>query len=134
MSPRKSSTSSGNPSPRPRYLGVEVVGVPTFSPRGLERELARSLAEAIRAPADLKLIRFSGPRVLVRVTNRTMIAARTAWNGPLSGPSGEGIRVATRRTFGTLRKGKEWLGGRAPSGSRPALSRETGAARTRRDD
>ncbi len=134
MSPRKSSTSSGNLSPRPRYLGVEVAGVTTFPPRWLERELARSLAETLRAPAEVKLVRFAGPRALVRITNRTMGAARAAWNASLPGPMGRPVAVATRRTFGTLRKGKMWLRGSSPIDSRTGSPGETGEPRTRRDD
>lgn len=109
MSPRKSSTSSAEPLPRPRYLGVEVAGVRPLAPRWLERELARTLAGAEGGPVDIRLIRAGTRRALVRVTNRTMIAARRAWNGALTGPTGAPVDVATRRTFGTLRKGKAWL-------------------------
>jgi RNase P/RNase MRP subunit POP5 len=118
VSPRKSSTSSGNPIARPRYLGVEVAGEQPLSPRSIEQELRRRL-EAIGAHRpNFQIIRWEAGRGLVRVAHYDVGRAREAWNYQGPGSAGQPFSVRTDRTYGTLRKGKAWLnGGRR----RPAL-------------
>ncbi len=108
MSPRKSSTSSAEPTYRARYLGVEVAGVP-FVPRPW---LERTLTQALPDPAGRRprIVRLERSRALVEVGHAWARAARTAWNATVPGPAGGGpVTIATRRTWGTLRKGKLWL-------------------------
>jgi hypothetical protein len=116
VSPRKSSTSSGRRSdaPRPRYLGVEVAGelFPPPSPRGWETWLRGRLGPDAGA---VRVIRSDGPRAIAEVGHRHLAAARRAWNGPLP----DGGRLATVRTWGTLRSAKRWLAG---DGARPAAT------------
>jgi hypothetical protein len=104
-SPRKSSTSSGNRFERPRYLLVEVVGVPTLSPRVLESILIRQLHEA-GTPLPFRVIRTEGSHGLVAVAHLDVTRARTAWNPGNERSTGS---VRTLRSYGTLRKGKEWI-------------------------
>jgi RNase P/RNase MRP subunit POP5 len=111
VSPRKSSTSSGNPSLRPRYLGVEVAGELPLSPRSIEAELRRRL-EAIGAHSpSFQIIRWEGGRGLVRVAHYDVRRAREAWNYRGPATTGGPLTVRTDRTYGTLRKGKAWLAG-----------------------
>lgn len=126
MSPRKSSTSSGNPpSPRPRYLGIEVAGDLSLAPRWVERELARLLEEDGRRPGvRVRLVRWEGRRGIAEVAHTVARAARSRWNARLTGPAGEAVELATVRTWGTLRKGKEWL--RTPPPSAPLPVRDRG--------
>ena len=125
MSPRKSSTSSGRPPKlRPRYLGIEAAGEP-FLPRGWwEAALDRAL-HPTGPPNDrprVHLVRIERGRVIVEVDHRAALEARRAWNGTLAGPAGVPVKVATHRTWGTLREAKRWL--RAPSAGRaPVVSR-----------
>ena len=110
MSPRKSSTSSGNPTVRPRYLGVEVAG--ELSPRSVEHELRRRL-EAIGAhQPTFQIIRWEAGRGLVRVAHYDVRRAREAWNYRGPGTAGQLLTLRTDRTYGTLRKGKAWMNGR----------------------
>ena len=112
MSPRKSSTSSGNPTPRPRYLGVEVAGELSSAPRAIEAELRRRL-EAIGAHRPtFQIIRWEGRRGLVRVAHYDVGRARAAWNYRGPATTGADLAIRTFRTYGTLRKGKAWLGRR----------------------
>jgi len=105
VSPRKSSTSSGsNRFDRPRYLLVEVVGAPTLSPRALETALFERLPPTL-APVRPRVIRSEGAYALVAIPHTLLAAAVLAWNGPGTG----GRPLRTLRTYGTLRKGKEWL-------------------------
>jgi RNase P/RNase MRP subunit POP5 len=118
VSPRKSSTSSAEPVSRPRYLGVEVVGEP-FVPRPwLEETLRRTLSIASPPPGAgvrrPRIIRLERSKALVEVGHRWASEARAAWNGPVTGPSGRPVALATRRTWGTLKDGKLWL--RRPPG------------------
>jgi hypothetical protein len=106
VSPRKSSTSSGNRFDRPRYLLVEVAGLPSPSPRQLEGLLRARLGGPLGA-APFRVIRVTGPLALVAVAHTEAPAFRTAWNAPAAPGAG---RLRTLRTFGTLRKGKAWLG------------------------
>ena len=119
MNPRKSSTSSGNPTLRPRYLGVEVAGeTPFLAPRAIEHELRRRL-EAIGAhQPEFQIIRWQGGRGLVRVAHTDARRARDAWNYVGPGTDGQRLTLRTVRTYGTLRKGKLWLNGRAQGASR----------------
>jgi len=104
-SPRKSSTSSGNRFDRPRYLLVEVVGVPTLSPRGLESILFGQLTST-GTPLRFKVIRTEGVHGLVAVAHLDVPMARAAWN---RGNDRSPYRVRTLRSYGTLRKGKAWI-------------------------
>ena len=118
MNPRKSSTSSANSfPPRPRYLGIEVAGDPSFSSKVLERRLAAAL-ERLGPGPRVRVIRWEPPRALVEIDHGWAARARTAWNASLGGPADGGapVAIATRRTWGTLRKGKAWLRSR-PTGS-----------------
>ena len=113
MSPRKSSTSSAEPVARPRYLGVEVVGE-TIVPRPwLEEALRRALTPRSGAippaPRRIRIIRLERAKALVEIGHRWAAEARSAWNGPVPGPSGRPVALATRRTWGTLRGAKLWL-------------------------
>ncbi len=120
MSPRKSSTSSANPpSPRPRYLGLEVAGDQPVSPRWVERELARRLtAEEPPAPLPFRIIRWEGRRGLLQVNHLDVPRARRLFNATIQDSAGRTARFTTYRTWGTLRKGKEWLN--RPSVTAPA--------------
>ncbi len=111
MSPRKSSTSSANPpSPRPRYLGLEVAGDQPVSPRWVERELARLVAAASADRAlPFKIIRWEGRRGIVQVGHLDLPRARSLWNAATTDPAGRPLRFETRKTWGTLRKGKRWV-------------------------
>ena len=112
MSPRKSSTSSGRPRPvRPRYLGVEVAGehFPSFA-RDWEGLLRGRLDRAGAGGLSFRLIRAEGRRAVVEVAHVQASAARGAWNA--LGPEIWDLKLATRRTFGTLVLAKVWLRGR----------------------
>ncbi|HZY69385.1 MAG TPA: hypothetical protein VFF67_00195 [Thermoplasmata archaeon] len=110
MSPRKSSTSSAEPSSfRSRYLGIEVAGLYPVPPKWLERTLAQGLAHALGEGAPVRLIRVRGARALVEIGHHHSAAAREAWNASFAGPDGTSVSVTTRRTWGTLLKGKEWM-------------------------
>ncbi|MCI4350347.1 MAG: hypothetical protein L3K15_02385 [Thermoplasmata archaeon] len=117
MSPRKSSTSSGNLTHRSRYLGIEVAGAPFVSPRWLERALGERLAAATSSPGRVRLIRLEGRRALVEVNHRVARLARSAWNAPMPGPTGTPVTISTAKTWGTLLKGKAWIRGRTTSGT-----------------
>jgi hypothetical protein len=114
VSPRKSSTSSGNPTHRSRYLGIEVAGAPFVSPRWLERALGERLAERNPVLGRVRLIRLEGRRALVEVDHRVARTARDVWNAPMPGPTGAPVGISTARTWGTLLKGKAWLRGTPP--------------------
>jgi hypothetical protein len=107
-SPRKSSTSSANEgSPtRPRYLGIEAAGelLPP-SPTAWESMLRRRLEAAGVTGARLRVIRSDGARAIVEVDHRIAVRARGAWSGE---PSGGDRRLASTRTWGTLRGAKAW--------------------------
>jgi RNase P/RNase MRP subunit POP5 len=111
VSPRKSSTSSAEPVSRPRYLGVEVVGEP-FVPRPwLEEALRRALPSGPPTGdrSQIRVVRLERSKALVEVGHRMALQARQAWNGPVTGPSGRSVALATRKTWGTLKDGKKWL-------------------------
>ena len=110
MSPRKSSTSSGRPpTRRPRYLGIEVAGehLPPLSPVWWERSL-RSCLERAGLGVGFRLLRSEGRRALVEVDHRAAVPVRAAWTTSWSTPEST-VEIATRRTWGTVRGGKEWL-------------------------
>ncbi len=113
MSPRKSSTSSAErPSPRSRYLGLEVAGDQPLppSPRWLEHELGRLAARGPESPPlKFRIIRWEGRRGLVEVGHFDLAWARERWNATIEGATGRRFTVKTHRTWGTLRKGKLWL-------------------------
>lgn len=118
MSPRKSSTSSAEPSSfRSRYLGIEVAGLLPIPPKWLERALAQGLTKALGESASIRLIRVRGARAIVEVGHRYSALARASWNASFPGPDGQPVTVATRRTWGTLVKGKSWMR-RGPDGPR----------------
>jgi hypothetical protein len=122
VSPRKSSTSSGRSTLRPRYLGVEVVGEP-FVPRPwLEAALARALTDpTLPGPSPrVRVIRSERGWALVEIEHAWLAAARHAWNGPIVGPTGRRVAVATHRTWGTLKDGKIWLRNRPAVPTAPA--------------
>ena len=110
MSPRKSSTSSGRPPVlRARYLGVEVDGepFPPPSPRWWEATL-RGCLDRSAVPGRFRVVRVEGRRAVVEVDQLRSRAARAAWTTSVPDRSGE-VRIATRRTWGTLRGAKAWL-------------------------
>lgn len=115
--PRKSSTSSARPGPptRPRYLGIEVAGehLPP-SPAAWDSLLRRRLVAAGAPAGRLRLIRAESHRAIVEVDHRSALIARTAFNGvdTLVSPP---LRLASVRTWGTLRGAKAWW--RATPGS-----------------
>ncbi|MFZ0830244.1 MAG: hypothetical protein WCB18_04485 [Thermoplasmata archaeon] len=113
MSPKRSSTSSGNSLPRPRYLGIEVAGDPSFSPRALERWLSVRLATQ-GPPPKLRVVRVEGRRALVDVPHTWANRARAAWAGRWTAVDGTVLEVRTYRTWGTLVGGKRWLRRREP--------------------
>ncbi|MCI4364384.1 MAG: hypothetical protein L3K13_08880, partial [Thermoplasmata archaeon] len=116
VSPRKSSTSSGKPVRfRSRYLGLEVAGAP-LSPKALEARLRASLPPLPGLPGP-RVIRLSSGRALVEVAHVQVGEARTRWNSTLPAPGPE-LRLVTRRSWGTLRKGKVWLRSMTATGAR----------------
>ncbi len=110
-SPKRSSTSSAKPSRRPRYLAVELApGTHAIAPRSLEAALAQRLASATpEGRPRVRVLRFDGQRSLVEVDHLWVGPARERWNGTLTLPDGRSVGVATRRAYGTMRKGKRWL-------------------------
>jgi hypothetical protein len=108
VSPKRSSTSSGKPLSRPRYLGIEVAGNPSFSPRMLERWLSDRLALS-GPPPKLRVIRVDGRRALVDVPHSWAVRARAGWTGHWTAADGTDLDVRTYRTWGTLVGGKRWL-------------------------
>jgi hypothetical protein len=108
VSPKRSSTSSGNSLHRPRYLGIEVVGDPSFSPRTLERWLVDRLASE-ESPPKLRVIRVDGRRALVDVPHTWARRARLQWTGRWTAADGTPLEMRTHRTWGTLVGGKRWL-------------------------
>jgi hypothetical protein len=108
VSPRKSSTSSGRAAPlRPRYLGIEVAGehFPPPSPRWWEATLRRGFDRAAIG-GRFRLVRAEGYRAIAEVDQFRAVAARGAWTGPADE---RGVRLAARRTWGTLRGAKAWV-------------------------
>jgi hypothetical protein len=108
VSPKRSSTSSGNSLSRPRYLGIEVAGDTSFSPRTLERWLSDRLTTG-GPPPKLKVVRVEGHRALVDVPHTWAIRARTEWSGRWTTTEGVTVEVRTYRTWGTLVGGKRWI-------------------------
>jgi hypothetical protein len=111
VSPRKSSTSSGNHSARPRYLGLEVAGPSRFLPstRWWEETLSSLLADATRANSRVRVVRTESIRAIVEVDQSMTTPSRRAWNRAVAAPNGEQWRIATKRTWGTLVGAKAWL-------------------------
>jgi len=110
VSPRKSSTSSGRPaSLRPRYLGIEVAGehLPSPPPRWWEATL-RGCLDRSAVPGRFRLVRAEGRRAVVEVDQLRSRAVRAAWTTSVPEQGAE-VRIATRRTWGTLRGAKVWL-------------------------
>jgi len=120
VSPKRSSTSSGNSLLRPRYLGIEVAGDPSFSPRILERWLTDRLA-AGGAPPKLRVVRVDGRRALVDVPHTWAVRARAEWTGRWTTADGTDLEVRTYRTWGTLVGGKRWLRRRESAAQAGAL-------------
>ncbi|HYK92821.1 MAG TPA: hypothetical protein VEY07_02110 [Thermoplasmata archaeon] len=83
-----------------------------MSPKWIERELSRLLFPST-PPSTLRIIRWEGRRGLVEVGHRDVGPARAAWNGEIRDPAGRTVSVTTKRTWGTLRKGKLWLRSRS---------------------
>ncbi len=71
-------------------------------------------------PGRVRLIRAEGDRALVEVPHRAVPLARAAWSSSWVTDRGTALRARTRRTFGTLVKGKLWLRARReePEGRR----------------
>ncbi|HEV2428652.1 MAG TPA: hypothetical protein VGV64_02250 [Thermoplasmata archaeon] len=110
-----------------------MVGGPTV-PRGwLEETLLRSLPPTPQGNGRFRIVRFERARALVEVGHDAAADARKAWNATWRGPGGATIAISTRRTWGTLRKAKQWLAG-APDRPRPADRHRprSGPDRTRR--
>jgi hypothetical protein len=57
----------------------------------------------------VRVVRVEADRALAEVPHGLAARARAAWNGPLELPGAPALSIATRRTWGTLRKGKSWL-------------------------
>jgi hypothetical protein len=95
-----------------------VAGTPFPSPRALESALRQALARSTPpgAPVKMRLIRAEDRRAIAEVPHTTLPLARKVWNGSIPLPSGAPVSVTTRRTYGTLRKGKEWLRRAPPTG------------------
>jgi RNase P/RNase MRP subunit POP5 len=108
VSPRKSSTSSGKPPARSRYLGIEVLGDRTLSARGLEQILVERLRSPDRSSPWVRVVRWSGTRAIAEVAHTDAEAARAAWNGAYTQISGTTVSLRTHATWGTLRKAKKW--------------------------
>ena len=66
----------------------------------------------------LRILRREAGRYLIEVPHTAAAAARRSWNGPLPDGRRGSVRLATRRTWGTLRRAKRWLraGRTAPPG------------------
>jgi hypothetical protein len=111
VSPRKSSTSSGNHSLRPRYLGVEVAGSSRFLPsiRWWEETLSSLLEATPSAGARVRVIRAEAVRAIVEVDHHTAPRSRKVWNAVVASPNGERWEISTKRTWGTLVGAKSWL-------------------------
>jgi hypothetical protein len=63
------------------------------------------------------MIRREGPRAILRIGHEDLALARDRWNGPAT-LDGHSVILRTTRTWGTLLKGKRWIG---PSSSNPRL-------------
>jgi hypothetical protein len=122
VSPKRSSTSSGNPLSRPRYLGIEVVGDASFSPRILERWLSDRLTVDGSSP-KLRVIRVDGGRALVDVPHMWAHRARVQWTGRWTASDGTRLEMRTHRTWGTLVGGKRWLRRREMPGETGLVSK-----------
>jgi hypothetical protein len=91
-----------------------VTGASPILARWLEPELAIRLEVPDDRPERVRVIRIDGARALVEVSHRIAGAARLSWNTSFPLADGRRVTVATHRTYGTLRKGKEWLRARKP--------------------
>lgn len=114
MSLKRSSTSYGNSLLRPRYLGVEVAGDPSFSPKRLLQWLGDRLSDS-GSPPTLRIVRVEGRRAVVSLPHTWVRAARAQWNGRWTAADGTPVEVQTVRTWGTLVGAKQWLRRRDPS-------------------
>lgn len=108
MNPRKSSTSSGKPPARPRYIGVELTGDRTLSARGLEQVLIERLRTPERPDPWVRVIRLDHGRAIVEVAHTEAVRARTVWNTTYTLLNGVPLDLVTHSTWGTLRKAKAW--------------------------
>ena len=99
-----------------------MAGDPLPSPRALEQLFRRLLATGPDGgPVAVRLIRSEHGRALVEVAHTAAAAARIAWNTEAAGPGSPSVTLRTRRTYGTLRKGKLWIrAGGAPLRRSPA--------------
>jgi hypothetical protein len=89
----------------------------------LEAALRHALVrvDPIGASVKMRLVRAEARQAIAEVPHTALPLARRAWNGSLTLPSGATVAVVTLRTYGTLRKGKEWLRRGVPGpGRRPA--------------
>ena len=55
----------------------------------------------------IRVLRVQGPRAVVQIDQLRTDAARDAWNGAV--PDAPGVRLVTRRTWGTLVGAKAWV-------------------------
>ncbi len=65
------------------------------------------LATAGGTGGPIRVLRVQGPRAVVQIDQMRSDAARHAWNGTV--PGTPGLRLATRRTWGTLVGAKAWV-------------------------
>ena len=61
----------------------------------------------------IRVLRVQGNRAVVAIDQLRTPAARRAWNG--APPTSPGIRLSTRRTWGTLVGAKGWIGRTGPT-------------------
>lgn len=65
------------------------------------------LATAGGPGGPIRVLRVQGRRAVVQIDQLHTGAARQAWNGPT--PNVPGLRLMTRRTWGTLVGAKAWI-------------------------
>jgi len=66
----------------------------------------RAAFDRAQVPGPFRLIRSDGYRAIAEIDQHRLAATRAAWNAPVDGGD---ARLATRRTWGTLRGAKAWL-------------------------
>jgi hypothetical protein len=71
----------------------------------------RGALDRAGVPGRFRLIRADGPRAVAEVDQHRARSVRDAWTTVIDGP-GE-VRIAARRTWGTLRGAKAWVRGAA---------------------
>lgn len=86
-----------------------MAGESPFSPRQVERWLRERLTVVADESLRIRLVRLVHRRALVEVPHLWAPQAREAWNASWQVRDGGTVRFRTRRTWGTLTKGKMWL-------------------------